>query len=345
MARGVLFHTCMRCWLILVLATVTSVARAQSAPDTDRAIAASVASDQRVQMLAAQRAKLDGRYQAELAAVEQLKKEKPSWRRDRELRQNLADASDTAGQLQQLDKQLAAAKDGAANAHRAAVAAIDAELPAAPDARAQVLKQRRAQLAPAARAPSKINLPSTEVDPLADADELDQQAAQIKKAEQELAHEASALDDQAKELAANAELQRQHQRSNELAMRDDDSPHLTAQHTTGDTTATAPTTGGTGAGSGAAPGDHTGTTNGGEQFGGGTTDRGPSTAVESEATIVLGDVIDHATIDGLARASRSGDPAQRADAARKTAAAVRARLDQLKRQRALVEQRAKQLRK
>jgi len=337
----------MRCWLILVLATVSAVAWAQ--PETDRAVAAAAAADQRVQVLGAQRAKLDGRYQAELAAVEQLKKERPSWRRDRELRQSMADASDTANQLQVVDRQLAVAKDGAANTHRTAVAAIDAELPAAPAARAQWLKQQRAQLAPATHTPSRISLPSTEVDPLADADELDQQAVQIKKTEQELAHEAAALDDQAKDLAATAELQRQHQRSNELAMRDDDSPHLTAQHT--DTaTANSPTQvtgggGGAGAGSGAAPGDH-GTPTNGETFGGGgTTDRGPSTAVESEATIVLGDVIDHATIDGLDRASRSGDPAQRAEAARKTASAVRARLDQLKKQRALVEQRAKQLRK
>jgi hypothetical protein len=338
----------MRCWLILVLTTVATVAQAQPAPTTDRALSAASTADQRVQLLAGQRARLDARYQAQLGAVEQLKQEKPSWRRDRELRQNLADASDTAGQLQAMDKQLASAKDTAAASHRTAVAAIDAELPSAVPARATVLKKQRAALAPRTRAPSKISMPATDVDPLADADELDQQAAQIRKAEQELAHEATALDQQAKDLADTAELQRQHQRSNELAMRDDDSPHLTAQHSTSDTAGPAQTAGGFGGGSGATPSnggtDHgAGTGTGEGTFGG---DKGtPTTAIESEATIVLADVIDHATIDGLARASRSGDPAQRAEAARKTAAAARVQLQELQRKRAKVEQRAKQLRK
>jgi len=89
-------------------------------------------------------------------------------------------------------------------------------------------------------------------------------------------------------------------------------------------------------------GDHTGgsTTTGGDQFVGG--DRGAG--FESDASQVLGEVVDRSTIEGLLRASRSGDPAQRALAAKHARDAVAARLEQLKKQRAAIEARAKSLR-
>ena len=58
---------------------------------------------------------------------------------------------------------------------------------------------------------------------------------------------------------------------------------------------------------------------------------------------MLGEVIDRSTIEGMMRASRSGDPAQRALAAKQAAGAVAARLEQLKKQRAAIEARAKAL--
>jgi hypothetical protein len=87
-----------------------------------------------------------------------------------------------------------------------------------------------------------------------------------------------------------------------------------------------------------------------DSFGGG--DRGNSNTIngsstagfETEATIVLGDVVDPATIDGLARASRSGDPAKRAEAALHARDAVRTRLELLQKKRAAIEARARQLR-
>ena len=65
---------------------------------------------------------------------------------------------------------------------------------------------------------------------------------------------------------------------------------------------------------------------------------------ETEATFVLGEVIDRSTIDGLTRAQRSGDPAKRAEAARLARDQVARRLDSLKKKRAQIEARAKQLR-
>jgi hypothetical protein len=70
----------------------------------------------------------------------------------------------------------------------------------------------------------------------------------------------------------------------------------------------------------------------------------PSAGYESEALVVLVNVVDATTIDALTRAQRSGDPAQRAETARKTRDAVKARMDSLAKKRAQIEARAKSLR-
>jgi hypothetical protein len=274
--------------------------------------------------LVAQRTQLVQKFQSETDQVDRLKKEKASWRRDRELRQAMADSADTANQLAAIDKQIA-------------------------------------KLRPV-KTPKKIVIPDGSLDPLADPEDLDKQAADLRAAEAELAGQAKGLDVQAKDLADVADLRKHHERAIDMSRRDDDQPLRTAQHSTGasDSTQTAnPTNGagspppGTGGGAGApggggagsgsgGGGDHSGTA-GTDSFAG--TDRSPSaSSFESEASVVLGDVLDHATIDGLAKASRSGDPAQRADAAKKAASAVRARAAALAKQRAAIEARAKQLR-
>jgi hypothetical protein len=56
-------------------------------------------------------------------------------------------------------------------------------------------------------------------------------------------------------------------------------------------------------------------------------------------------VIDRSTIDGMLRAQRSGDPKQRAAAAAQARDAVAKRLELLKKKRAMIEARAKQLRR
>ena len=68
-----------------------------------------------------------------------------------------------------------------------------------------------------------------------------------------------------------------------------------------------------------------------------------STSFESSA-VALGEVIDRSTIDGMLRASRSGDPKQRAEAAAPARDAVAKRLELLKKKRAMIEARAKKLR-
>jgi hypothetical protein len=338
-------------WLMFALAMASATASAQPvqpsavsasiSATTDKAQAAATAAEQKVGRLSVQRAQLAQRYQEELTAIDRLKQQKPSWRRDRELRANLSDSADTAKQLQQVTRDLAAAQTALGSVRTAMLAAIDAELAAGTaGARTQKLATLRTQLAPqVGPAAKKIVIPDAEIDPLADPEELDEQAAAIRASEDQLSRQVIGLENQVKDLTEVDDLRRQHQRATDLALRDDDQPNRNA-HTSGtlrDTgTATpgslgSPSPAGGGSGAGAPPG--------------GTSDTAPfSSAFETQLTVTLGDVIDHSTIEGLMRASRSGDPAQRAVAAQKARDAVAARLEQLKKKRAAIELRAKSLR-
>lgn len=342
-------------WLTCVLSVVSATAWAQSAPTTavsvapspavvDKARSVAAAADQKLAQLTAQRRPLVARYQQQLAAVDGLKKQKASWRRDRELNAAQANANDTATRLTALDKQIAAAHRAVASARKAVVVAIDAEVRAgATGPRAAQLAQIRAQLVPATPAPKKIIIPDAEIDPLADPEELERQAAAIAAAEKLLEAQRIGLDNQHQELVLVAELRQAHDRAGELSTRDDDQPHRgaqrggaregdSAQSPTAGESAGSPSPGGGGAGGGGA----------GEDFGSAVGDKG-STAFESSA-VALGEVIDRSTIDGMLRASRSGDPKQRAQAAAAARDAVARRLELLKKKRAMIEARAKQLR-
>ena len=325
--------------LVLVLTMAPAIAWGQSVQATDRAVAALRDAEHKATAIASQRQQLAAKYAGELDAIDRLKKQRASWNRDRELRGNLSDSAETANQLAVLARELAAAQEAIATDRRALVAAIDAEQATGP--RGQQLAQLRTQLAPARTAPRKIVLPDADVDPLADPEDLDRQAAALRESEAELARQVQGLEGQAKDLDKVSMLRKQHERAGGLASRDDDqSSHATPPQggrgsttTNGDaapapTSTTAPTDPGTGAGAS-------------EVHGGGSS---PSAGYESEALVVLVNVVDATTIETLTRAQRSGDPAQRAEAARKTRDAVRARMEALARKRAQIEARAKSLR-
>ncbi len=175
-----------------------------------------------------------------------------------------------------------------------------------------------------------------EIDPLADPEELDEHIKQLLESEEQLRKQMVGLDKQAKDLDDVAKLRKQHDRAGELSRRDDDQPQRTASQggargvTTNDgagNESPAPEAGAPGGGTGGGTG------------GGGSNDFGTTSVgtFEAEATIVLADVIDATTIETLTRAQRTGDPAQRALAAKKARDAVAGRLDQLKKKRAELE--------
>jgi hypothetical protein len=315
--------------IIALFLAVASTASADSAMDsTTRAWNVSVAAERHAVDLSGQRNGLAQRYQDELRSIDGLKNQRPSWRRDRELRDQLSEANETATKLAATTTDLAKAQTDLATARRALVTAIDAELatnPAAPrrvqlgKARAQVVPQTR-------RAAQRIVLPDMQIDPLADPEELDQQAAAFRESEVELQKQIVGLEAQGKELDNVAQLRKAHDRTTELDHREDNNSHRnTTQpsggHTLGLTDANpAPPE----AGGAPPPGDR---------------------SFEMDATIILADVVDPSTLDGLNRAQRSGDPAQRAIAARKTRDAVAAKLDQLRAKRKQIEELAKQARR
>jgi hypothetical protein len=316
--------------VILVVLLVASAAIARATPaDTDQAQEREATAERKVTELTAQQKAQSQRYESELQTIDKLKQQRVSWRRNRELGDNLAASLETANQLAATTRELATAQDAVGTTRKALIDAIDAEVAAgATGPRADRLAQLRGQFAPAANRAHKIVIPDTQVDPLADPEELDQQAAALRQSETQLSVQVAGLEAQGKELDHMALLRKQHERAGELGTRDDDQSHRNATHATG------------GQGDGAAAPTSIGTPPTGA---GANTDRSPS-GFESEASIVLADVVDAPTIDSLARAQRSGNPQERAAAVKKTRDAVAARLDRLRQQRAQIESRAKTLR-
>jgi hypothetical protein len=334
-----------RSLFVLALLVVSATTWAQPAPTTDKAQESETAAERKVAQLVARQKTLAQHFQDELAAVDQLKKQRPSWRRDRELNDSQAESAETAKQLEAATREVTAAQATLTTAQRTLVAAIDAELAAgASGARAQKLTSLRGQLAPkVGPAAHKIVIPDVDLD--ADPEDLDQQAAALRESEAQLSGQVAGLEAQGKELDRVAVLRRQHERAGELGTRDDDQSHRNPAHSTSGGAVTGADGTGTGAGSPAPTNTGGGAPPPGNPGGAGLFgDHGSSSGFESEASVVLKDVVDGPTIDGLNRAQRSGDPGQRAVAVKKTRDAVAARLERLRKTRAEVEARAKSLR-
>ncbi|HEU0032279.1 MAG TPA: hypothetical protein VFQ53_16725 [Kofleriaceae bacterium] len=316
--------------LVLCLAVATSATVwAQPAPpalvQTTQAWNASVAAERRVSQLAAQRGALNQRYQDELDTIDRLKNQKASWRRDRELRDQMSEANETAKQLAAVTGELGRAQTQLATARRNLVAAIDAELATNPPAaRRARLDQARAQVMPQTKSKvHRIVLPDMKIDPLADPEELDQQAAALRDAETALQAQIKGLEVQSSELERIAMIRQQHERTAEMDRREDNSSRRT-QPTGGGRTAAE------------SLGDRPSPQS--------PDSSGPPPSFEMDLSIALAEVIDPSTIDSLNQAQRSGDPARRAAAAKQARDAVVKKLEQLRAKRKQVEDAARKAR-
>lgn len=317
--------------LVLALSVASATAAADARPSvaaagggaaaTANAETATRLAERQVAQLTEHRAVLAKRYQDELAAIDRLKNQRASWRRDRELRDSLSDSLETANQLSTASRDLEKAKSSLASVRRAYLTAIDAEIASGPPpARARQLALARTQLSPQVKdAPRRIVIPDFDVDPLADPEELDQRAAELRASEDDLARQLAGFQAQAAELDHMVVLRKQHERAGDLFNRDDDEPHRST-----------------------ARGDSTPDEGNGRQPNAPPPGSGPN--FENFVPIVLADVIDATTINSLAAAQRSGDPVQRAEAAHRTHDAIARRLDQVRKRRLEIEQRAKLLR-
>jgi len=315
--------------LVLTLSVVSATASAQPAVPTlaartEDASAASKLAEREFRALSIRRDQVEKRYQDELDAIDRLKNQRPSWRRDRELRDRLSSSLETANQLSTATHDLERAKLALASTRRTYLAAIDAELASnAPLVRAVQLRRARTALSPqVSDTPRHIVIPDLEIDPLSDPEELDQRAAELRESEDELNHQLAGLRAQATELDRLALLRKQHERAGDLVNRDDDQPHRNAPPKASEGVPEEPPAGGQYPNSGPPPG-----------------------TPESYVPIVLAEVIDASTISSLSAAQHSGDPAQRAEAAHRTHDAVAKRLEQVRKRRTEIEARAKQLRR
>jgi hypothetical protein len=335
-----------RWWLVLVLAVAPAAALAQPSAPVVTVVSGQSAVTRAEKAVADKltaRNALAQQYEDQLKAVDRLKQQRASWRRDRDLKEALATAQVTSTKLSTAAAELGAASAQLANAKKSLVAAIDRELATNPaPARAAELTRQRARLAPpvAKRNLTKIVLPDLTIDPLADPEELDAQAQELARAEKELASQSAGFDAQAKELDEIAKLRKQHERAGDLARRDDDQPQRTVRDSSGGRLSDSPASGNDSAGGeGAPPPDaHD---DGGGITGGATGPQSPSFA---EASVVLSDVVDATTIDTLSKAARSSDPAVRAQAAKRARDAVQQRLEQLRKKRLEIEATARQRR-
>lgn len=325
--------------LLFALLVVARPAAADSRQDTDTALAAERKADQEMATAAAAKTALQARYRAELGTIDRLKKQRGSWRRDRQLRDSLAASLETAKKLEASTSAVQRAALRQRQARERAALAVTAELRGAGDpARLTLLRRERARLSPGVAPGKKITIPELELDPLADPEELEQQALAIRQSETALAQQVAMLDDRSKRLDEVAELRRQHSRAEILSDRDDNRTRRGAAQRRESEGANTDASD-----SGAPPTSVPPVTETSGRPSSGQLDS-PDVLLLAESSAVLGEVIDAATLETLRKAQASPDPAVRAAAAKLAREAAAAKLATLRKQRALIEARVRALR-
>lgn len=299
-----------------------SSAQATATAATNSAEIATLAAEQHLAHLAQLRGGLQRRYEAETAEIDRLKRQRASWRRDRELRDSLSSSLETSNQLEAVTRELDKAHRELSHTRRTYLAAVELELGGEPTGRrASHLDRIRAVLeAQVKAAPRRIVIPDLEIDLLADPEELVLRATELRAIEDELGRQLAALASRVADLDHAAQLRRQHSRAADLVNRDDDQSHRTARSRGGATAE--------GADQPLIDPTHLP-----------TSPLSPTT-FDNAVPTVLADVIDASTISSFTAAQRSGDPAKRAQAARRAHDAVAKRLDQVRKKRAEIEARA-----
>jgi hypothetical protein len=312
---------------LLLLGLLATPAVAQPArPEVVAAQLARARSERRV--LEDEKRDLSVRYEAELRAIDKLKRQRASWRRDRQLQGALAKSHGTARNLALRTADLAKVDMRLAEGRAALLEAIDDELGSTVAGPRQLeLVRMRAPLVLAHKTPRKIVVPSVDIDPLADPEELDQVAQALRDSETTLAAQVTAFDQQVARLQRAAELRKQHERAGEIALRDDDQPRRQV---------------GSEIRRGAAAEDL------GELSPPPGDAEGPASGlgdVSEETVYLISDVVDSSTVDALRSAGRGSDPGAKAAAALRARNEVAARLKALRDKRLEVEARAQALRR
>jgi hypothetical protein len=302
--------------LVLVLTVGFSTAWAQSGPAavTARAQGTVAELERRVADQTRLRNSLAQKFNEQNENVQRLKQEKPSWRRDRELRDLQPEAHAAGEQANAASRQLEKLQGELLVARRAYARAIDDELAsktAAPQ-RAKDLAKIRTQLAPFVGGKiHRIMIP--EIDESADPEELGEQVAAARKTELELEAQIAGLDAQMKGFESKSGLQDAHNRTKELNERENNNSSKTA-----------PTSGSRDAATAV------------------TTDRPPGSEMlgtfDAIATAgALGEVVDSATLELFQRNYRGNDPKQKLESLKNVRVQVEAKRAKLRADRQKIE--------
>lgn len=318
---------------------------AQAAPKAvnpaDRAAGAVFAAEDQRRGAIAEKNALTRTHRSQLAEIDRLKKSRASWRRDRQLKQALAESQETAALLSKVDRRLRTIDRRLDRARRALASQARAELSAgATGARAARLRGWVASSERALVRSRKIVLPDDSIDPLADPEDLEYQAQRIAQSERELETEIRAMVSREERYQRMAKLRSKASRAATLESLDDDRPRRTTGRI------------GTGADRGQGAGS----------FEDDAADPSPGAPPENDAeptaptdgaglgagndpVVVLADVVDAGTLSALRRAESSGDPRVKAAATRRARLAVQQQLERLRKARTTIQRRAKSLRK
>lgn len=281
--------------------------------------------------LSAEKQALEARYQQELAEVDRLKNGRASWRRDRQIREQMAKSLETAKKLAAVSRSMQTLAGKMTTERGTLLAAIERELKrSVTTERRRWLVQEKSKLEQVLRrATRRIVLPDDSIDPLADPEELEQQAALLAQTEAQLASEIKALDEQAARYRRMSALRSKHARADEMGAFEDDGP----RRTSGRPSDARGDGGGAGALSDSEASPPEGPTPAGDKAGLGFDDQASA----------LAEIILPTTVDALRRAERSSDPKIKAEAADAARAEVVARLKKLRDRRAQIEKRARML--
>ena len=293
----------------------------------------------RLRKLQGQQASLRRNYNAQLAELDKLGRLRASWNRDRQISKKKSASASLGRKLAALEKSLRKARSTLIMRRHTLLGAVQSELRGSVQGKRGVELRRlktalTARLHPKAR---RIILPDASLDRLADPEELEEQAALIARAERQLRAEDERLEERYRYYVKQTKLRAQSERATEIARRDDESirrsPGLRSDRNSG--------LGGADPESSPDSNDGTdGTDNGGGEP---PSDDSRDLTLES-SSVILADVVDDVTAADLRRAGRRADPSARVRAAKRARVQLKRKLDRLKRQRALIEKRAKELR-
>ena len=341
--------------LVLALALIATVAGPAAAGEVeDRQAAIGRIEADRAREIAIQRS-LVATHQKKLAEVERQRKSR-AWNAKTKREEAQADAQEVGKRLELGQKHIRDLEQRAIGERRGLLTAIDRELAGRPSAaRRRDLERVRANEQQKIPTPvKKLRVPDERIDPLDDPEDLDEKAARLKKSEDELVFELQKAERRAASFKRQVAMQKASSRSH------DPFPDTQKGGRTGHSEQTA---GGRGAGvqadednlpsAGGGTGNPsqppTGPAEGGDFNSPGATPTDPNPSVSPSGSAVdivfqFSEVVDRSTIDALRSAERSSDPAVRAQAAERLAAALKARVQGVKQQRQAIERRAKQLR-